>query len=59
MEQAIQEFETRKIKLLLEEVINGYRADKEIVDPIWNKGLFVNVEGSGQEDISLEKKQVH
>ncbi len=41
-EDAIKNFETRKIKLLLEEVVSGYSAEKEIVDHVWNQSFLVN-----------------
>jgi FlaA1/EpsC-like NDP-sugar epimerase len=58
-EAAIKDFETRKIKLLLEEVVSGYSAEKKIVDPVWNQSLLINAKESGQEDSSVEKSQVH
>jgi FlaA1/EpsC-like NDP-sugar epimerase len=58
-ENAIKDFETRKIKLLLEEVVSGYSADKEIVDPVWNQSLLINEKESGQEDSAVDKSQVH
>jgi len=36
LESASHDFETKTIKLLLEEIVNGYIAEKEIVDPLWN-----------------------
>ncbi len=36
-EEAIKNFETMKIKILLEEVVTGYKADRDIVDPVWNQ----------------------
>jgi len=41
-ELACNDFETNKIKLLLEEVVHGYKADKDIVDPVWNQSLSLN-----------------
>lgn len=36
-EQARNNFETNTVKQLLEEVVSGYSAEKDIVDPVWNK----------------------
>ena len=36
-EDARNNFETKKVKLLLQEVVAGYTAEKDIVDPVWNQ----------------------
>lgn len=41
-ESARNNFETEKLKKLLEEVVSGYIAEKEIVDPVWNNYCLVN-----------------
>lgn len=41
-EAACNNFETEKVKLLLEEVVNGYRAEKTIVDHVWNQRKTTN-----------------
>ena len=43
-EQAIKNFETRKIKELLQEAVTGYSAEKDIFDPVWKQSLMVNVD---------------
>jgi FlaA1/EpsC-like NDP-sugar epimerase len=44
-EDARNNFETEKLKSLLEEVVSGYTAEKEIVDPVWNHYCLVNGNG--------------
>ncbi|NOY71742.1 MAG: polysaccharide biosynthesis protein [Gammaproteobacteria bacterium] len=46
-EAAILTFETVKIKLLLEEVVRGYKAEKDVVDPVWNQHQMTSIDGSG------------
>jgi len=41
-EMARNNFETKKVKLLLEEIVSGYSADKDIVDPVWNQFCLIN-----------------
>jgi len=36
-ETARNNFETKEVKLLLEKVVSGYAAEKDIVDPVWNQ----------------------
>jgi hypothetical protein len=36
-ETARNNFETKTIKSLLEKVVSGYSAEKDIVDPVWNQ----------------------
>lgn len=65
-EIASNNFETKKIKLLLEEVVSGYTAEKDIVDPVWNQYCLIN-EGDNrlvrglnvQKDETSEDKQLH
>jgi len=65
-ETARNNFETKKIKLLLEEVVSGYTAEKNIVDPVWNQYCLIN-EGNGrlthdsdiQKNVPSENKQIH
>lgn len=47
-ENACNNFETDKVKLLLEEVITGYSAAKDIVDPVWNNNQVFNVDDNSQ-----------
>lgn len=58
-EMARSEFETKKIKLLLEEAVSGYCADKDIVDPVWNQSRLVDVEGNNQSGLPGENKNIH
>ena len=65
-ETASNNFETKKIKLLLEEVVSGYIAEKDIVDPVWNQYCLINGDDdwlvhdlSAQEDVAGEDKQLH
>jgi len=57
-EDAIKDFETRKIKLLLEEVVGGYSAEKDIVDPVWNQKLFDSEKDNSNSDSSMGNSQV-
>lgn len=58
-EEAIKNFETLKIKLLLEEVVSGYSAEKDIVDPVWNQNRLINIGVKEQGDDMLEDKSLH
>ncbi len=65
-EVARNNFETKKIKLLLEEVVSGYTAEKDIVDPVWNQYCLINKDDSklihelGAQNIGPgESKQLH
>jgi FlaA1/EpsC-like NDP-sugar epimerase len=49
-EAARNSFETQRIKMLLELVVNGYSAEKEIVDPVWNQFCLVNAIEEGATD---------
>ncbi len=57
-EAACNRFDTNEMKLLLEQVVTGYRAEKGIVDHVWNQGLLVNV-GAGESSDSVDGEQVH
>jgi FlaA1/EpsC-like NDP-sugar epimerase len=58
-EEAIENFETKKIKSLLEEVVSGYSAEKDIVDAVWNQNRLLSADGSIQEFSSSEDKPLH
>ncbi len=65
-ETARNNFETKKVKLLLEEVVSGYIAEKNIVDPVWNQYCLINARDgrvtqdlSAREDIPSNNKQLH
>jgi len=59
-EVAINNFEIDSVKLLLEEVVRGYKADKDIVDPVWKQYRLIDVGGSGQEIMSVkDDKSIH
>ena len=47
-EVAANNFETNKVKQLLEEVVSGYKADKDIVDHVWNQSLIFNANDNSQ-----------
>jgi len=51
-EIACNNFETNKVKSLLEQVVIGYSAEKDIVDPVWNQHRMINVESGGLENVS-------
>ena len=58
-EFACNDFDTGKVKLLLEEVVNGYSAEKEIVDAVWNQNQSMN-KGDGLQGYSSgEDKSLH
>ncbi len=48
-----------KVKLLLEEVVSGYSAEKDIVDPVWNQNRLINADDSIQVYVSGGDKPVH
>ncbi len=52
-EVACNNFETNKIKLLLEEVVAGYSAEQGIVDPIWNQHCKINVKGHELQSVTV------
>lgn len=65
-ETARNNFETKKIKLLLEEVVSGYSAEKDIVDPVWNQFCLINGSNEGvarglaaKKDALPDNKQFH
>jgi len=66
-EIAKNNFETKKIKLLLAEVVSGYTAETEIVDPVWNQCRVINGEDDGlahgliaqHDDVAGEDKSLH
>jgi FlaA1/EpsC-like NDP-sugar epimerase len=65
-ETARNNFETKKIKLLLEEVVSGYTAEKDIVDPVWNQYCLINGGDGGlvqslddQKKVPREDKHLH
>ena len=58
-EGAINEFDTKRIKLLLEEVVSGYKAEKDIVDPVWNQNRLDDLDRNKHEDSSGENIKFH
>lgn len=56
-ETASNNFETKKIKLLLEEVVSGYTADKDIVDPVWNQFCLINEDSDGETLVLSAQKE--
>lgn len=65
-EAASNKFETKKIKLLLQEAVSGYVAEEDIVDPVWNQFCLINsnVSESGgtlkiNEEIEPSDKKYH
>jgi len=58
-EVARNEFETKKIKLLLEEVVSGYCADRDIVDPVWNQNRLIDVENADNRALPSDNKNIH
>ena len=65
-ETARNNFETKKIKLLLEEAVSGYTAEKDIVDQVWNQYCLINENDRGlvhdlddQKNVSSEDKHLH
>lgn len=56
-EDARNNFETKKIKLLLEEVVSGYSAEQDIVDHVWNQYCLINKEdGSPTQSLDAQKR---
>lgn len=58
-EIAINKYETHRIKLLLEEVVGGYKAEKDIVDPVWIQNCLVGSDESSREKSPVEDVQFH
>ena len=58
-EMAKSKFETHKIKRLLEKAVTGYRADKDIVDPVWNQSRLVGNSDKGQNGLPGDNKNIH
>lgn len=70
-EVARNSFETERVKMLLELVVSGYTAEKNIVDPVWNQYCLINAvverstderlryEIDNQNDASGGEKQLH
>jgi len=56
-ERARNDFETQTIKLLLEKVVAGYSAEKDIVDPVWNQ---ITLSGVDTKVLATDKeKKIH
>ena len=53
-EVARNDFDTEKVKMLLQEVVSGYKADKDIVDPVWNKSVFLSANDDSKINTSDE-----
>ncbi|MCK4795136.1 MAG: polysaccharide biosynthesis protein, partial [Desulfobacteraceae bacterium] len=65
-EAARNNFETEKVKLLLKEVVSGYTAEKNIVDPVWNSNKKDDINDENSDAMhakkvgqSGNKKQLH
>ena len=59
-EVAINNFDINSVKLLLEKVVSGYKANLDIVDPVWNQNRLINVNSSGHENVPVkEDKSLH
>jgi len=59
-EAAINNFDINSVKLLLEKVVSGYKANLDIVDPVWNQSRLINVNSSGHENVPVkEDKSLH
>lgn len=58
-EMASRKFETKTIKLLLEEAVTGYSADKDIVDAVWNQSRLMNAESSDRGNLPDGNKKFH
>ena len=58
-ESAIEGFETNKIKVLLEEVVSGYKAENDIVDPVWNQNRLLDADKSTIEVPSNDDVHLH
>jgi len=53
-EAARNSFDTEKVKMLLQEVVSGYKADKDIVDPVWNQSLIFDANDNSQANTPYE-----
>lgn len=51
LEKVMKDYETKEIKLLLEEIINGYSAAKDIVDPVWKQNRVIDTKNGGVENM--------
>lgn len=49
-EKACNNFDTNKVKELLEEIVTGYKASKDIVDPVWNQQ---QIDGVGKNELNI------
>jgi len=58
-EEAMESFETVGMKMLLEQVVSGYSAEKDIVDPVWNQERSVDVSDGVQMKVSKADTQIH
>jgi len=58
-EEAMENFETMKIKSLLAETVSGYSAEKDIVDVVWNQSRLMNVSRDVQEHVLNTEKPLH
>jgi len=58
-ERAMENFETMKIKSLLEEVVSGYSAEKDIVDAVWNQNRLMNAVDDSQGSVLGADKPLH
>lgn len=56
-EIARNNFETKTVKLLLEQVVSGYVAEKDIVDPVWNQNTLSGV--ATETLLADEEKHLH
>lgn len=54
LEIARNNFDTDKIKILLQEVVKGYCAAKDIYDPVWNQ-QSINDDNTGLDDLLINK----
>lgn len=57
-EQARNDFETEQVKQLLEEVVSGYQAEKNIVDPVWNQNCLLNKDANKTSRVSDYGKEI-
>ncbi len=57
-EIASKSFDTEKIKILLQEVVSGYSAEKDIFDPVWNQRC-INDENTGLDNLLINKECRH
>jgi len=51
-EVAIEKLETHEVKILLEKAVVGYKAEKDIVDPVWIKSHSVNAGSNTQSKLT-------